>query len=103
MDVSKVDEEVIPSSKTNIFIASFTTSLARLELYKYLELLKDQVLSFDTDCIIYLWREGLPGVETGPFLGHMKDEPGGVPIHEFVRGGPKLHATCCKQATLRVK
>lgn len=26
VDVSKVDEEVIPSSKTNIFIASFTTS-----------------------------------------------------------------------------
>ena len=69
--VSKAVEEVIPSNKTNMFIASFTTSWARLEFYKYLELLKDQVLYFDTDSIIYLWREGLPYVETGPFLGQM--------------------------------
>ena len=69
VDVSKVVEEVIPGSKTNIFIASFTSSWIRLELYKYLELLKNQILYFDTDSIIYLWREGLPDVETGPFLG----------------------------------
>lgn len=69
VDVSKVVEEVIRGSKTDIFIASFTTSWIRLELYKYLELLKNQVLYFDTDSIIYLWREGLPAVETGPFLG----------------------------------
>lgn len=37
VDVSKVEEEVIPSSKTNIFIANFTTSWARLELYSFLE------------------------------------------------------------------
>ena len=92
VDVSKVDEEVIPSSKTNIFIASFTTSWARLELYKYLELLKEQVLYFDTDSIICLWREGLPNVETGPFLRQMKDETAGVPIQEFVTGGPKNYS-----------
>ena len=88
-DVSKAVEEVILSNKTNIFIASFTTSWARLELYKYLELLKEQVLYFDTDSIIYLWRNGLPEVETGPFLGQMKDETAGVPIQEFATGGPK--------------
>ncbi|XP_073240492.1 uncharacterized protein [Porites lutea] len=89
IDVSKAVEEVIPSNKTNIFIASFTTSWARLELYKYLQLLKEQVLYFDTDSIIYLWRNGLPEVETGPFLGQMKDETAGVPIQEFATGGPK--------------
>ena len=47
VDVSKVEEEVIPSNKTNIFIATFTTAWARLELYKYLEQLKEQVLYFD--------------------------------------------------------
>ena len=88
IDVSKAVEEVIPSNKTNIFIASFTTSWARLELYKYLQLLKEQVLYFDTDSIIYLWRNGLPEVETGPFLGQMKDETAGVPIQEFATGGP---------------
>ena len=88
VDISKAVEEVIPSNKTNIFIASFTTSWLPLKLYKYLELLKDQDFYFDTDTIIYLWREGLPDVKTGPFLGQMKDETAGVPIHEFVTGGP---------------
>lgn len=32
VDVSKVEEEIIPSNKTNIFIAAFTTAWARLEL-----------------------------------------------------------------------
>ena len=89
VDVSKVEEEVIPSNKTNIFIAAFTTAWARLELYKYLEQLKEQVLYFDTDSIIYLGREGLHQVETGRFLGQMKDETAGVPIIEFASGGPK--------------
>ena len=99
VDVSKVDEEVIPSSKTNIFIASFTTSWARLELYKYLELMKEQVLYFDTDSIICLWREGLPNVETGPFLRQMKDETAGVPIQEFVTRGPKNYSYMLKTVT----
>ena len=92
VDISKVEEEVIPVSKTNIFIAAFTTARARLELYKYLELLKEQVLYFDTDSIIYLGREGLLQVETDPFLGQMKDETAGVPIIEFVSGGPKNYS-----------
>lgn len=86
--MSKVEEEVIPSNRTNIFIAAFTTAWARLELCKYLEQLKEKVLYFDTDSIIYLGREGLPQVETGLFLGQMKDETAGVPI-EFVSGGSK--------------
>ena len=48
VDVKKVEDEIIPSNKRNIFIASFTTSWARLELYKYLEKFKNQVLYFDT-------------------------------------------------------
>ena len=74
IDVTEAEEEVIPSSKTNIFIASFTTAWARLELYKYLDMLKEQVLYFDTDSVIYLWKKGLPEVETGPFLGQMTNE-----------------------------
>ena len=35
VDVSKVEEEIIPSNKTNILIAEFTTAYVRLELYKY--------------------------------------------------------------------
>ena len=84
VDVSKVDEEVISSSKTNIFIASFITSWARLELYSYLKKLEEQVLYFDTDSVFYLWRDDLTEVKTGPFWGEMKDETEGVPIKEFV-------------------
>lgn len=90
--MSKVEEEVIPSNTTNIFTAAFTTAWALLELYKYLEQLQEQVLDFDTDSIIYLGREGLPQVETGPFLGQMKDETAGVPIVEFISGGPKNYS-----------
>lgn len=61
-------------------------------MYKHLELLKDQVLYFDTDSIISLEREGSPRVETGPFLGQMKDETAGVPIQEFVTGSPKNYS-----------
>ena len=89
--MSKVEKEVIPSNKTNIFIGSLTTAWARLQFYKYLEQLKEEVLYFDTDSIIYLWRVGLPDVETGPFLGRMRDETAGVPIMEFVGGGPKSY------------
>lgn len=47
---------------------------------------------FDTDSIIFLGSEGLPQAETGPFLGQMKDETAGVPIIEFVSGGPKHYS-----------
>ena len=60
VDVSKDEEEEIPSSNTNIFITSFTISWARLELYSSLEKLQEQVLYFDTDYVFYLWRNGLP-------------------------------------------
>lgn len=89
VDTTKAEEEVIPSSKTNIFIASFTTAWARLELYSYLDKLKERVLYFDTDSIIYQQRDGEQEIETGPFLGQMKDELEGDTICEFVTGGPK--------------
>ena len=103
IDVTKAEEEVIASSKTNIFIASSTTAWARLELYKYLDKLKEQVLYFDTDSIIYLWKRGLPEVETGPFLGQMKDEIEGVSIQEFVTGGPKNYTYRLQNGTTECK
>ena len=47
---------------------------------------------FDTDSIIYLWCEGLPEVETGFFLGELKDETESVPIKEFITGGPRNYS-----------
>ena len=44
--VSK-EEAVVPSNKTNVFVAAFTTCHARLKLYSYLEKLNQQVLYYD--------------------------------------------------------
>lgn len=42
-----------PNVKGNIFIAAFTTSLARLKLYEVLDVLQERVLYYDTDSVIY--------------------------------------------------
>ena len=82
-------DNILPSVKTNIFIAAFTTCHARLKLYSYLDQLKHQVLYYDTDCVIYQWAPGLPKITTGDFLGEMTDELEGDVIDEFVSGGAK--------------
>ena len=83
------EEAVVPSNKTNVFVAAFTTCHARLKLYSYLERLNQQVLYYDTDSVIYKWKEGLPSIETGDYLGDMKNEVEGDYIEEFVSGGAK--------------
>lgn len=48
--------EFVPDSKsTNIFIAVFTTSWARLKLYSQLEKIQGNLLYFDTDRYIYFF------------------------------------------------
>ena len=83
------EETVFPSNKTNVFIAAFTTCWARLKLYSYLEKLEQQVLYYDTDSVIYKWRPGQPKIQTGDYLGDMKDELEGDVIVEFISGGAK--------------
>ena len=85
----QTNDNDLPSAKTNIFIAAFTTCWARLKLYSYLQTLGEQVLYYDTDSVIYLWRPGQPKIATGDFLGEMTDELDGDVIQEFVSGGAK--------------
>ena len=47
------EEAVVPSNKTNVFVAAFTTCHARLKLYSYLERLGEQLLYYDTNSVIY--------------------------------------------------
>ena len=82
-------EEYERSFKVNVFIAAFTTSLARLKLYDGLDTLKERVLYYDTDSIIYRCKEGQEKLPLGRFLGEFTDELGGDPIIEFVSGGAK--------------
>ena len=79
------------SGKINVFIACFTTALARLKLYAELEKLGDQVLYYDTDSVIYSWKPGQIKIPTGVFLGEMTDELGGDTIKEFGSAGPKSY------------
>ena len=96
-------ETVVPSCKTNVFIAAFTTCHARLKLYNYLERLQDQVLYYDTDSVIYKWAPGLVKIPTGDLLGEMKDELKGDVIEEFVAGGAKNYGYRTKQGKFECK
>ena len=75
------------SKNTNIYIACFTTSHARLMLYNKLDYLKEKVLYFNTDSIIYV-DDGTKNIKTGDMLGNMTDEILGKGITNFVSTGP---------------
>lgn len=55
--------------KTNIFLASFTTSWARLHLYDVLDRLGDRVVYHDTDSVVYISRPGEYNPPLGDYLG----------------------------------
>ena len=84
-----IDDNVVPSNKTNVFIASFTTAWARLRLYEAIDKLQKQVLYYDTDSVIYRWKASQPYIPVGDYLGQFKDEIEGDVIQEFVSGGAK--------------
>ncbi|CAH3045654.1 unnamed protein product, partial [Porites lobata] len=86
---TSVQDNAVKGTKTNIFIAAFTTCHARLKLYESLDTLQQQVLYYDTDSVVYKWRPGQPSIATGDFLGDMTDELEGDVITEFVSGGAK--------------
>ena len=99
----QTEDNDMPSDRTNIFVAAFTTCWARLTLYEHLHTLQQQVLYYDTDSVIYSWKEGQPWIPTGNFLGEMTDELDGDTITEFVSGGAKNYGyrtaggqVCCK-------
>ena len=56
-------------------------------LYNKLDYLKEKVLYFDTDSIIYV-NDGMKYVETGDMLGDMTNELSGKGITNFVSMGP---------------
>ena len=91
-----VDEYVENSVNTNIAIASFTTSSARLRLYYGLDLLKHQVLYHDTDSIVYIHDKNNPNhneLPLGDNLGEWTDElEGKKMIGTFISGGPKNYS-----------
>jgi len=76
---------------TNILIALFTTSSARLRLYEMLDKLGRAVVYFDTDSIFYI-DNGYNKVKTGTMLGEWTDELGeNVYITDWASTGPKSY------------
>ena len=83
-------EDIPVSPNLNIFVACFTTCWARLRLYEALELLRERVLYYDTDSVIYLEEPGQPSPGLGDYLGEFTTELDDDDyIVEFVSGGPK--------------
>ena len=87
------DDFIEPSVKTNVVLAAYTTTQARLKLYSYLEQLGDRAQYADTDSIIFASSPNdtyMPAL--GDYLGDLTNEVKGGQIIEFVTGGPKNYA-----------
>ena len=52
------EEEYECSFKTNVFITAFTTWHPRLKLYSALDTLKERMLYYDTDSVIFVGNQG---------------------------------------------
>ena len=52
------EQFVEESGRTNVVIAAYTSALARLKLYCYLEQLGPRTLYADTDSVVYASRPG---------------------------------------------
>jgi G:T-mismatch repair DNA endonuclease (very short patch repair protein) len=92
----RIEEDVLPLKTANVVVAAYTTAMARLELYKYLEQLGERVLYYDTDSVIFVSRENDWEPPIGDFLGDLTDEMAhyGPESHitELVSAGPKNYA-----------
>ena len=83
------DQYFIDNFSTNVYIAAFTTSNARLRLYDMLDKLGQFVTYYDTDSMIYI-DDGQNTVETGCMLGDWTNELGkDTYIKELFSSGPK--------------
>lgn len=80
------------SPHLNIFVAAFTTCLARLKLYDVMDQLGERCLYSDTDCIIFVQRPGdTYQPPLGDFLGEFTNElKQGHHIVEFCSGARKI-------------
>ncbi|PFX27098.1 hypothetical protein AWC38_SpisGene8231 [Stylophora pistillata] len=84
------DQDPEKGRATNVFIAAFTTCQARLKLYESLEILKERVLCYDTDSVVYKWKPGESEIPLGDYLGDMTNElEDGDYIVEFISAGAK--------------
>lgn len=81
------EDFVVENRTSNIFIAIWTTSLARLHLYSYMEKIAEapgcKLLYTDTDSCIFTNPRGQLPIASGEILGCMKNE---YPKHTIMVG-----------------
>ena len=61
-------------SYVNVVIAAYTSALARIHLYKYLDMLQDRCIYHDTDSVIFTCKENEVCPKLGDYLGDLTDE-----------------------------
>uniref|UniRef100_A0AC34EZR4 DNA-directed DNA polymerase n=1 Tax=Panagrolaimus sp. ES5 TaxID=591445 RepID=A0AC34EZR4_9BILA len=97
MVVSKDKNGFLKESKTSsVLIGIFTCSMARLKLFSYLEKIHFTPFSYniyhDTDSAVFLCRNDIIPLNTGPYLGDLSDEYPDSEILEFCTNGCKQYA-----------
>lgn len=61
-------------SYINVVLAAYTSAMARIHLYEYLDMLKERCLYHDTDSIIFTCKENEECPKLGDYLGDLTDE-----------------------------
>ncbi|KAK3917816.1 putative DNA polymerase [Frankliniella fusca] len=92
-----VEDSEVSLPTSSLLHAAFTTSHGRMQLYKYLDVVGERALYYDTDSVAYISRPGEPDLPVGTHLGGLTDQVEedygeGSFITEFVVGGPKNYA-----------
>ena len=100
---SNKEEDDVPTSRSNVGVAAFTTSHARMKLYSGLEIVGDRAVYCDTDSVVYVSNGVDPDIPTGSELGEFKDELGGDHIVEWAAPGPKMYSYRLASGGVRVK
>jgi hypothetical protein len=88
----EINKKKLHLRNTNMAIAAFTTSYARLRLYEAFRIIGfDRVIYCDTDSVFYTVSDTEPNLPYGDKLGEFKRE-NKYPIREFVALGPKTYS-----------
>ena len=91
------EDDIEINGKVNIFVAAFTTRLARLKLYKELDKAGEQVIYYDTDSLVSLIDDHDPSHHRptlddflGGFTNELYDKKTDITHHivEFASAGP---------------
>ncbi|CAH0747814.1 unnamed protein product [Bemisia tabaci] len=96
INTKNIAEAVRPGLKTNVVLAAFVTTHARLKLYECLEKTDKRAIYWDTDSIVASFKPNDERLPLGDHLGDLTDElevyGKNSFIKSFVGAGPKNYA-----------